>query len=184
MRPESIVYYFKWRSEEKGTVLKDLEGQSIIGMDGREMECVGTWKAPINLEQCRSALTCAYENRGHDPGTKHCEPCADCLSLDPDNNYKGFRFHRGQPHLWYTGNPRNSKIFKDFMKRYMDRNSSYIAKGDTALIPDQLRSIRQVLLSTNSLEGFCDYTMILIGCRMFLREEDFEVYILKINKQP
>jgi hypothetical protein len=94
------------------------------------------------------------------------------LELDPANNYVGCRFHRGKPQLWSTGNPRNSKEFKDFLKRYMDSKSGYIANGDTALTPNQLRQIRQTLLNSNSPSDFCMYVMILLGCRLFLREDE------------
>jgi hypothetical protein len=58
------------------------------------------------------------------------------------------------------------------MKGYLRSKSGYIANGDSALLPEQLRAIRVYLLSTNRLYDFMLYVMILIMCRMLMREDD------------
>jgi hypothetical protein len=54
----------------------------------------------------------------------------------------------------------------------MKEKSGYIPNGDTPFTPNQLRAIRQKCLSTNSLWDFQFYTMLLISCRQFHREDE------------
>ena len=127
------------------------DGNPVLGIDGNNVLCIGTWLAPINVEQCRSAISCAHDNRGHPQFSTYSSPCPECLAIVPDDSYKGCRFHRGKPHLWSNGNPKNSKVWRDWLKRYLSSKSAYITNGDTALSPEQLRKIRAYLLTGNLL---------------------------------
>lgn len=170
MDPASIVLYLKWRTGVAGSKLVDARGNPVLDIDGQPVHCVGTWQAPVNVEQCRSAITCAHNARNQSGA--YFEPCNDCIALDNAHQYSGCRFHRGSPHLWSKGNPRDSQVFTNWLKSYAKEKSGYIPKGDTPLQPHQLLKIRAYLLSSNSIWDFQIYVMILISCRMFLREDE------------
>ena len=84
MNPASIVPYMQWRCYDKGTVLLSAKGQPILDICGNTVRAVGTWHAPINIEQCRLAISCGHENRNQDPLAKYCTPCDSWLAIDPE----------------------------------------------------------------------------------------------------
>jgi hypothetical protein len=177
MNPASIVLYMRWRTGKEGTLLVHANGDPVLGLDGGQIRCVGTWLAPVNVEQCRSAITCAHEAR--DQSGPYSVPCDNCIAADLQGIYHGCRFHRGESRLWSKGNPKNSSTFKNYLREYLDSTSGnyylmqgYIARGDTPLLPDQLLTLRTVLLSSNKVWEFQFYTMLLISCRLFLRESE------------
>jgi hypothetical protein len=172
MKPETIVLYFKWRTGKEGEPLNFENGNRVHDVYGAPLNCVGSWIAPINVEQARSAITCAHDTR--DQSGRYSTSCAECILADSKQQYYECNKHRGNPHLWDKGNPRDSKVvyFLIMMKGYLRSKSDYIANGDSALLPEQLRAIRVHLLSTNRLYDFMLYVMILILCRMFMREDN------------
>ena len=80
MHPDSIVLYNKWRIGIKGSKLVDSAGNWILDVDKIGVGCVGTWIAPVNAEQCRSAVTCAHVARNRTD--QYFPPCSLCVALD------------------------------------------------------------------------------------------------------
>jgi hypothetical protein len=52
--------------------------------------------------------------------------------------------------------------------------SGYKAKGDSPITPDELKLIRFRLMMSNTLLDFKLYTIILLSCRLFLREDEID----------
>jgi hypothetical protein len=59
MKVRSIILYFEWR--RRTGILKDQNGQVVLDRFGEEIVCMGTWRDPGNVHQCRSAITFAHE---------------------------------------------------------------------------------------------------------------------------
>lgn len=169
--PASIVLHAKWKSGKRGDPLLDENNNQVVDLDGNSILCVGTWNSPENLEQCRSAISTLHKARSMIGSYQ--KPCTDCIELDKSGQYSGCRFHRGSPKLWSSGNPNTAMEVYNWTVTYTKSKSDYRPNGDSPLMPDELRLLRDRLLVTNQLWDFELYTIILITCRMFLRE--FEV---------
>jgi hypothetical protein len=63
MDPSSIVLYYEYKTLEEGTPLKQNNGCHVRDIDGKKMMCVGGWKSPSNVEQCRSAISTLHDSR-------------------------------------------------------------------------------------------------------------------------
>jgi len=58
------------------------------------------------------------------------------------------------------------------MRKSFNDSSDYVAKGDSPLTPWELIDIRNYLLRSGSLWDFQFWTMILVACKLFLREDE------------
>jgi hypothetical protein len=74
--------------------------------------------------------------------------------------------------LWRRGNPRTAVVVKNTFKQSNIDGSGYVAEGDSALTPWELLSLRDRLLSTNSLWDLEFWVMTLIAIKLFLREDE------------
>jgi hypothetical protein len=54
----------------------------------------------------------------------------------------------------------------------MNMMSHYHPNGDSPIMPMELKLIRDRLMSSNHLWDFMLYTILLISCRLFLREDE------------
>jgi hypothetical protein len=162
----SISLYYKWKLLPRGT---PLEGTDLI--------CTGAWKDPRNMDQFRAAMMALHKSRGQSgPYQVPCEDClkkyAGCMSSENFVYQGGCRAHLANPVLWLVGNPVTSNIVEDCAKSLFKLHSAYIAKGDSAVTPSELLKIRGKLLSSNSIYDYLIWTMIIIACKLFLREDE------------
>jgi hypothetical protein len=87
----SIVLHYKWKTGKEGTPLLDDHGNTLKDLDGKDITCIGCWKSPENLEQCRSAISTLHKARNM-IGVYQ-KACADCIELDRMEKYHGCQFH-------------------------------------------------------------------------------------------
>jgi len=170
MSPTSIILHHEWKTGKQGTPLLDSHGNTIKDLDGNDITCVGTWLSPENLEQCRSAISTLHKARNMIGAYQ--KPCSECIELDSQGHYQGCRFHRGNTKLWSSGNPNTSLDVYNWCTAYCKKMSGYKAKGDSPITPDELKLIRSRLMMSNTLWDFQLYTIILLSCRLFLREDE------------
>ncbi len=63
MNHESIIVFFKWRTGANGSILTDKNGDPMKDISNDLIKCVGSWLAPTNVEQCRSAVFSLHRSR-------------------------------------------------------------------------------------------------------------------------
>jgi hypothetical protein len=101
------------------------------------MECVGSWVAPDNLAQFKSALSLVHVSRGQDG--PYSEACTDCVSglaaAENPQQYLGCDFHHPSRRITRQGNPMTYQLFLDIMKAVYVEKASYIQKGDSPITP-------------------------------------------------
>lgn len=110
----------------------------------------------------------------HDHRGIYQERCLSCLENEVrygDRN-NGCKWHRGAPVIWTRGDPRTSEILQHAVKTFHKQGATYQANGDSPLLPDELQSIRNTLLATNEMWDFMFWVMIVIGVKLFLREDE------------
>ena len=160
MNHESIILYFKWRTGANGSILTDKNGDPMKDISNDLIKCVGSWLAPTNAEQCRSAVFSLHRSREQKGPFQ--PSCGRCFSMDQEGQYYGCRYHRMKPRLFRGGNPMTCTEVQDWVKGYMDLNADYVAKGDLPLSPFQLREFRNALLARNSLWDYQIWTMTIV----------------------
>jgi len=170
MNPSSIILHHRWRIEKKDTPLMYDNGTPVKDLDGNPIFCVGTWVSPENLDQCRSAISTLHKARNMIGAYQ--KPCLECIEVDQQKEYQGCRFHRVNSKLWSSGNPNTALDAFNYSVSYARSMSGYISRGDSPLTPEELKQICSRLLVSNSLWDFELYCVILISCRMFLREDE------------
>ena len=175
MRPETIKKFVVFKRSPKDTPLVSDDGTPAKDVNGKEMLCSGGWNAPTNVDQFLSAVSAVHSARNQDgPYQDVCTGCVeDDLKLrDGSGGLGGCRFHRGQPWLWRRGNPKNSSLIHNLVNKNAKDGHAYQSEGATPLTPHELLLIRSRLVSTGKLDDLQLWTMILIGCRLGLREAE------------
>ena len=136
MNPKSIILYYEWRTRPKGFQLTNQDNTPVKDVNGNLLIAVGTWKSPVNVEQCQSAITDIHKIR--EQNNAYSEPCQGCIDEDQRNQFSGCRFHRGSARLWSEGNPTQCDYYENWEQSYEKRMKSYISKGDLPLNPMQV----------------------------------------------
>jgi hypothetical protein len=163
---KSLALYYRWKLLPEGT---PVEGLPFLSS--------GTWKDPKNMIQFRAALVALHKSRGH--SGVYQEPCESCLQKyegllgSAQFEFKGgCRQHPSNPILWLTGNPMANNVVEDCAKSMFRLHSAYKVKGDSPLTPSELLKLRGRLLSSNLISDFEIWVMVIVACRMFLREDE------------
>ena len=73
MNVDSICLFFDWELKPRGKLL------GIKDIRDVEIKATGSWAGPVNVEQCRSAITAVHQARGE--GGPYVEPCDECNRL-------------------------------------------------------------------------------------------------------
>ena len=145
---------------------------SIFDVNGKEVYCNGDWHAKVTLNQFLAAVTGIHEVRGQKgPFQQVCINCVQKWEADEKSN--GCRFHAGKIRLWRQGNPRDCDILKQAYKEGANTVKGHIIKGAYQILPDELREIRKLLMSTNKVEDLQLYCMIVVSIFLFLRHDEF-----------
>jgi hypothetical protein len=170
MRVRSIVLYFEWR-RRSGTLM-DQNGQEVRDRFGNPISCISTWVAPGNVHQCRSAISDIHEKIGQ-RGTYR-ESCEQCiLNYRVNGSQQPCPVHLGGfPLLRRTGNPRESNSLNNYMDMLADETADYVPYGSEPLDPWELLRVRNALIATNNLWDLQFACMLLVGCALFLREDE------------
>jgi hypothetical protein len=170
MGVESIRLFIDSKTGVKGTSLVDRHGVLVKDVLGRNMVVQGGWNDPTIVAQLLSAISgihSARQQRG-----QYLEACQDCIDQDNSGQLAGCRYHRGTPLLWRKGNPKESDLMMNVVKQTKIDNPDYVPKGDTPLSPWELISMRTYLISQNTVWDLMIWTMTLVACMLFLREDE------------
>jgi hypothetical protein len=72
--------------------------------------------------------------------------------------------------LYRKGDPVQDEKVQATLKNVAD--PKYQERGASQLTPRQLRRLREALLNTNTLDGLAPYTQIILGCKLFARQDE------------
>jgi hypothetical protein len=170
MSPSDIKLYIQFKRLPKDTLLVH-DGSAVKDVFGKEVMCQGSWNDPKNVEQLISAIGAIHQSRNQRGPYE--EPCGDCLKLEEQGlGHQGCRFHYGRPAIWSRGNPKHSEILEYCVKQTAKEGATYQPDGDSPLTPWELLDIRTNLISSNELWDFELWLLILISCKMSLREDE------------
>ena len=86
--------------------------------------------------------------------------------------HHGCTIHPGDPRIWRKGNPCLTSLVKDIMARSRKDAADYVSQGDSALTPMEVVTLRNVLLSSNNIDDFRLFVIILLCIKLFLRSNE------------
>lgn len=174
MPPTTIANFIRYKSSEKGTVLKDfVTGETVVDTSGNPILCAGGWKASTNVVQFQGAITALHEARGQiGPFIASCEACVDARNADLHST--GCFHHAGQYLFFRRGDPTKSMIMKNVVNNIVKNvlRVNHVVQGAYQLLPREVRRIRSALLSRNNIYDFQLFTVILVAIHLFLRSEE------------
>lgn len=163
----------KDKSDPKNTPLIDAPEKHAAEkpLAEKPLMCSGAWKSPKKINQLNSAvklLHLAMGQRG-----QYMDSCPNCLALPPEDQHKGCRAHSGNARLLRQGNPIDSGLFDDEKRNFKTLFKNYKPRGCSHLLPSYVRKMREALLASNDIVDFQTYCIILIGIKVFLRQDEF-----------
>ena len=109
-----------------------------------------------------------HASRGHIGAFE--DQCHECRSQA--KRHHGCPIHPGNPRVWRKGNPCLTSSVKDIMARSRKDAAGYVAQGDSALTPMEVLNLRNVLISSNNIDDFRLFVMILLCIKLFLRSNE------------
>ncbi|KAJ3310170.1 hypothetical protein HDV04_005364 [Boothiomyces sp. JEL0838] len=156
--------FILYKRNDANAILKLPNGEK------KEIKCTGKWKDPKNTMQFSSALSSLHNAWPDHIGGSYQDSCLNCVIAD-----KACMLHErmlGRALLLRRGDPTLSQPFKDINKQSKKEGSGYLAHGDDALTVFELLVLRQNLMSSNKMEDFQLWVLVLVSIRLFLRSEE------------
>ena len=192
MSVTALCNFARYKKHEKGTLLLDgpddtAEPVYKVNSDKADADEVDTgrpkeqmkspalqWKAPKNFDIFGTAISMLHKVHNH--GGNYIEVCEDCASATKTNRVCSR--HEGSRPCWYNqGNPVQTHDFQTNQKSMRNRN--YVAHGCSQIDPEDVRDIRDCLLSPGHHHSFASalmclkmLVMVLIAIKLFLRADE------------
>lgn len=171
MSAKNIALYMLYKTNKKDTLLKPLDGGEEIKdiVTGETIKCAGGWNSIENADQFLSTITNIHKVIGQ--SGSYSEPCPDCVKLYLEKKTTcEWHFRTNKVHR--SGNPRVSDEVEDAWRQCKINCSDHIVKKCYQILPSEVQRIRDYLLSTNKMEDYQIYVMMLVAIHLFLRFDE------------
>ena len=168
------IHYMRFRTYEKGTLLRNHKTDEPFLLDGSPVRCCGDWRGVSSVGIFRSALSKLHSHYATTKGD-YVERCTECMKIPLEDARKGegCRMHPGRPNYWSRGCPSNSEEFKTKMNQLTNYvENTYEMRSTIAFLPGELRDIRHHLLSHNDLKHLMLWVIVMTGVKLFLRIDE------------
>ena len=168
------IQYMRYRTYEKGTLLRNHKTDEPFLLDGVPVLCCGDWRGVSSVGIFRSALTKLHRHYATTKGD-YVERCTECtkIPLEDARKGEGCRMHPGNPNYWPRGCPSNAEEFKTKINQLTNYvEITYEMRSTIAFLPGELRDIRNHLLSHNNLRHLMLWVVIIVGVKLFLRIDE------------
>jgi hypothetical protein len=170
VKVESVIAYVRYKCGVPNTpLLTEMDGVPVMDAAGNPILCAGTWNAPNKIDQFQAAMSAVHHNNAHDEGYRNI--CDDCIATKPVKD-SGCQRHSGNARFVRTGNPCTANEYKEEKKNIKADREGWEERGAMWLLASDLREIRNILLSTGSLEDLQLYVFILLCIKLFLRFDE------------
>ncbi len=170
INPKTIVNFILFKTGDAGSLLVDSDGNAIFDVNRERIRCQGTWTDPKCAKLLISALAVLHMTRGQ--GGPFTDKCDECIRHRDEGRNTGCGIPHQTPELWRRGDVTKTEAIKNCVKSILNKGRGYVMEGDLPVSPQELKRIRNYLISSNTLENFMVWTMFLLGCRLFLRSDE------------
>jgi hypothetical protein len=158
----TISEFIRWKRTASGKPFLNRNREPIMDVLGRPMFCNGGWNDPRNVLQFNSAVIALHSS--HNQRGQYLERCIECVNLERSGSgHLGCQFHRGNPCIWRKGCPVDSGDVENAVKQSSKDGETYEPNGDSPLSPFELIQIRNYLISSNTIENFQLWVLMLIS---------------------
>ena len=186
--PETLILFFKWKSGEHGSTLKDLSGNDVKDIQDRTILCTGDYHTPQCLNKCDGAIKTLHDAYETCRGTYQ-HPCTECLDANGlqdipatylSTNFHSCSDHANNPRIALFGDPTLSDTCKTHHEEIRKMlKAAHIVRGNTQLSPAMVRNLHSQLSTTGDIHDFQAWVMILMGMCLMLRAD--ELITMKIE---
>jgi hypothetical protein len=170
--PETIMLYMSYQSFHKGQVLTDrMTGVPVLDVNDKKVYCEGAWNCGSNLDKFRASIIALYSLYPDLRGAfvPECKNCVEKTTFNgTEATYTSCAFHTAGARVRTMGNSYEDVDVEKHAKSMKDLLSDYVIRGNIQLMPSEVRRLRTILLSGNSLSGLQFWVMIILGIKMYL----------------
>lgn len=170
-KPETLAEYIEYKSSLSDTLL-NIHGTTVPALDvlGKPIYCQNAWHAPTPIMQYLAAILKVHKYY-EDLRGMYVEACIECKNLNtyeianPTQTgtvWRSCQQHCGQPRILPKGNPRNSFVLENAVKKYYSYCKGWEVKGNTQFLPSEVRDLRDNLVNTGVFGDFQLYVMIVL----------------------
>lgn len=166
--------YVKYCTMAKGEIVTDpLTGNPFL-VGQSPLTAIEVWNVPVTINLFINALTKVHSCYASTQG-QYFECCPQCMQIPLDEIRKGVSCinHPGSARRWRSGSvtrcPKFLTVCSSMSLYAKDRNKS---RSCVSFLPSELRRMYRVLQSRSTLEGLMLWSMIILGCRLFLRIDE------------
>lgn len=172
MNVETAEQFLCLKRTPRNMELIAIGGAPVMDVDGQQVFCDGGWKAPKKAGQYQAAVSNLHVANNQE-GT-YLIPCAACIAAHEKKEENATcAVHSGSfPRRFRGGNPTKNHVFTNTVAKCMKDGAMYVERGDSQLLPSDLRALRTHLLSTNDLDNLQMWVVVLLGCKLFLRSDE------------
>jgi hypothetical protein len=172
-----------YQSFGKGQVLTDrMTGLAVHDVMGKVVYCEGAWNCGTNIDKFRASIIALYSLYPDLRGA-YVPECKECVEMSTFNRteatYMPCPYHTTGARVRTLGNSYENADVEKHGKAMKVRLSDYVTRGNIQLMPSEVRRLRTILLSENSLRGLQFWVMIILGIKMYLRVG--ELILLKVE---
>ena len=182
VKMRTAILFLRFRVLEPQDLTDPDTGAPVYDIHNRKIKTRGDWQGTSVPGLFRAAITKLHSHYETTQGS-YIEECANCRKLDIKNICKGHgcEKHPGSPQYWRRGNCMGSKKFKKIMVEVVEYiENHYEARSTYALLPYQVRELREYLVANNDHESLMLWTMIIVGIKLFMRID--EVCTMTVEK--
>jgi hypothetical protein len=167
-----VALYIMYKTRPKGLRLLRTHQltEEVVDIFGDPVLCRGDWKAPVNINQFVAAISRLHQSLNQNGS--YFDTCDACVASNKENHLS-CRLHPGQFLIWRRGNPTYSERVKNAKHAALDMCSGHIVQGSCHLLPSEIRTMRENLLSTGKQEDLQLFCIILTSIYLFLRHDEF-----------
>jgi hypothetical protein len=153
-------------------VLTDrMTGLAVHDVMGKVVYCEGAWNCGTNIDKFRASIIALYSLYPDLRGA-YVPECKECVEMSTFNRteatYMPCPYHTTGARVRTLGNSYENADVEKHGKAMKVRLSDYVTRGNIQLMPSEVRRLRTILLSENSLRGLQFWVMIILGIKMYL----------------
>lgn len=171
MSAKNIALYMLYKTNQKDSLLKPLDSAEEVKdiVTGEIIKCAGGWNSIENADQFLSTITNIHKVIGQTGS--YSEPCPECVKLFWEKKTT-CDYHFQLNKVYRSGNPRVSDEVEDAWKQCKVNCEGHIVKKCYQILPSELQRIKDYLFSTNKIEDYQVYVMMLVAIHLFLRFDE------------
>jgi hypothetical protein len=175
----TYINYAGYHVQVEGEILKDYKTRRPVLFNGQPVKCLGDWRSKETVGIYRSAI--AFLSREYvDCCGAYEGVCSMCEELPPEAERGCQRRGHISPRLLPRGNVTKSQDSAENFKSLEEYiECHYAVKCTVALLPSELRKIRDRCVSGNHLGELMIWVVLLLSTRQYLRST--EVLMLKVE---